>query len=158
MRAILALGLTSVFVATTCAQVVLGNDKGKVRATNALAPISLSESPLQWSRRDFQDDTNNESFGFWPAYTIQVSGLLFDALGNQVGAGDDTGSVTITTVDSLVNNFGWPASFTVPRYLFRQGGAYTNENGSNERYSTCVTDPCGLSTNWTTATRTAGMW
>jgi hypothetical protein len=57
--------------------------------------------------------------------------LLFDALGNQVGAGDDTGSVTITTVDSLVNNFGWPASFTVPRYLFRQGGAYTNENGSN---------------------------
>jgi hypothetical protein len=129
MRAILALGLTSVFVATTCAQVVLGNDKGKVRATNALAPISLSESPLQWSRRDFQDVTNNESFGFWPAYTIQVSGLLFDALGNQVGAGDDTGSVTITTVDSLVNTFGWPASFTVPRYLFRQGGAYTNENG-----------------------------
>jgi hypothetical protein len=132
MRTILALGLTSVFVATTCAQVVLGNDKGKVRATNALAPISLSESPLQWSRRDFQDATNNESFGFWPAYTIQVSGLLFDALGNQVGAGDDTGSVTITTVDSLVNNFGWPASFTVPRYLFRQGGAYTNENGTNE--------------------------
>jgi hypothetical protein len=129
MRTILALGLTSVFVATTCAQVVLGNDKGKVRATNALAPISLSESPLQWSRRDFQDATNNESFGFWPAYTIQVSGLLFDALDNQVGTGDDTGSVTITTVDSLVNNFGWPASFTVPRYLFRQGGAYTNENG-----------------------------
>jgi hypothetical protein len=132
MRTILALGLTSVFVATTCAQVVLGNDKGKVRATNALAPISLSESPLQWSRRDFQDATNNESFGFWPAYTIQVSGLLSDALGNQVGAGDDTGSVTITTVDSLVNTFGWPASFTVPRYLFRQGGAYTNENGTNE--------------------------
>jgi hypothetical protein len=132
MRAILALGLTSVFVATTCAQVVLGNDKGKVRATNALAQISLSESPLEWSRRDFQDGTNDESFGFWPAYTVQVSGLLFDALGNQVGAGDDTGSVTITTVDSLVNNFGWPASFTVPRYLFRQGGAYTNENGSKE--------------------------
>jgi hypothetical protein len=37
--------------------------------------------------------------------------------------------VTITTVDSLVNNFGWPTSFTVPQYLFRQGGAYTNENG-----------------------------
>jgi hypothetical protein len=129
MRTILALGLTSVFVATTCAQVVLGNDKGKVRATNALAQISLSENPLEWSRRDFQDGTNLEIFGFWPAYTIQVSGLLFDALGNQVGAGDDTGSVTITTVDSLVNNFGWPASFTVPRYLFRQGGAYTNENG-----------------------------
>jgi hypothetical protein len=129
MRTILALGLTSVFVATTCAQVVLGNDKGKVRATNALADISIQEQPLQWSRRDFQDGTNLEIFGFWPAYTIQVSGLLFDALGNQVGAGDDTGSVTITTVDSLVNNFGWPTSFTVPRYLFRQGGAYTNENG-----------------------------
>jgi hypothetical protein len=129
MRAILALGLTSVFVATTCAQVVLGNDKGKVRATNALADISIQEQPLQWSRRDFQDGTNLESFGFWPAYTVQISGSLLDALGNQVGAGDDTGSVTITTVDSLVNNFGWPASFTVPRYLFRQGGAYTNENG-----------------------------
>jgi hypothetical protein len=129
MRTILALGLTSVFVATTCAQVVLGNDKGKVRATNALAQISLSENPLEWSRRDFQDGTNNESFGFWPAYTVQISGSLLDALGNQVGAGDDTGSVTITTVDSLVNNFGWPTSFTVPRYLFRQGGAYTNENG-----------------------------
>jgi hypothetical protein len=129
MRTILALGLTSVFVATTCAQVVLGDNRGKVRATNALADISIQEQPLQWSRRDFQDGTNLEIFGFWPAYTIQVSGLLFDALGNQVGAGDDTGFVTITTVDSLVNNFGWPASFTVPRYLFRQGGAYTNENG-----------------------------
>jgi len=129
MRTIMALGLTSVLVATTCAQVVLGDNKGKVRAVNALAQISLSENPLEWSRRDFQDGTNLEIFGFWPAYTIQVSGLLFDALGNQVGAGDDTGFVTITTVDSLVNNFGWPASFTVPRYLFRQGGAYTNENG-----------------------------
>ena len=129
MRTILALGLTSVLVVTTYAQVVLGNDKGKVRATNALADISIQEQPLQWSRRDFQDGTNLEIFGFWPAYTIQVSGLLFDALGNRVGAGDDTGFVTITTVDSLVNNFGWPASFTVPRYLFRQGGAYTNENG-----------------------------
>jgi hypothetical protein len=129
MRTILALGLTSVLVVTTYAQVVLGDNRGKVRAVNALAPISLSESPLQWSRRDFQDGTNLEIFGFWPAYTIQVSGSLIDALGNQVGAGDDTGFVTITTVDSLVNNFGWPASFTVPRYLFRQGGAYTNENG-----------------------------
>ena len=132
MRTIMALGLASVLVATTCAQVVLGNDKGKVRATNALAQISLSENPLEWSRRDFQDGTNLETFGFWPAYTIQVSGLLFDALGNQVGAGDDTGSVTITTVDSLVNNFGWPASFTVPRYLFRQGGAYTNRSNNGD--------------------------
>jgi hypothetical protein len=128
----MALGLASVLVATTCAQVVLGNDKGKVRAVNALAQISLSENPLEWSRRDFQDGTNLEIFGFWPAYTIQVSGLLFDALGNQVGAGDDTGFVTITTVDSLVNNFGWPASFTVPRYLFRQGGAYTNRSNNGD--------------------------
>jgi len=132
MRTIMALGLASVLVATTCAQVVLGNDKGKVRATNALAQISLSENPLEWSRRDFQDGTNLETFGFWPAYTIQVSGLLFDALGNQVGAGDDTGFVTITTVDSLVNNFGWPTSFTVPRYLFRQGGAYTNRSNNGD--------------------------
>jgi len=129
MRTILALGLTSVLVATTCAQVVLGNDKGKVRAVNALAPISLSESPLQWSRRDFQDRTNNESFGFWPAYTIQVDRQLFDFNSENVGFGGATTSVTITTVDSLVNNFGWPTSFTVPQYLFRQGGAYTNENG-----------------------------
>jgi hypothetical protein len=132
MRTIMALGLASVLVATTCAQVVLGNDKGKVRAVNALAEISASEQPLQWSRRDFQDGTNLETFGFWPAYTIQVRGLLFDALGNQVGAGDDTGFVTITTVDSLVNNFGWPASFTVPRYLFRQGGAYTNRSNNGD--------------------------
>ena len=129
MRTILALGLTSVLVATTCAQVVLGDNKGKVRAVNALAPISLSESPLQWSRRDFQDNTNIETFGFWPAYTIQVDGLQFDALDNQVGLGGAIAPVTITTVDSLVNNFGWPTSFTVPQYLFRQGGAYTNENG-----------------------------
>jgi hypothetical protein len=132
MRTIMALGLASVLVATTCAQVVLGDNKGKVRAVNALAQISLSENPLEWSRRDFQDGTNLETFGFWPAYTIQVSGLLFDALGNQVGAGDDTGFVTITTVDSLVNNFGWPASFTVPRYLFRQGGAYTNRSNNGD--------------------------
>ena len=132
MRTILALGLTSVLVVTTYAQVVLGDNRGKVRAVNALAPISLPESPLQWSRRDFQDGTNLETFGFWPAYTIQVSGLLYDALNNQVGAGDDTGFVTITTVASLVNNFGWPASFEVPQYLFRQGGAYTNRNNSGD--------------------------
>jgi len=47
-----------------------------------------------------------------------------------MGSGNDAGAVTITTVESLVNNFGWPTSFTVPRYLFRQGGAYTNENGA----------------------------
>jgi len=129
MRTILALGLTSVLVATTCAQVVLGDNKGKVRAVNALAPISLSESPLQWSRRDFQDGANNQSFGFWPAYTIQGDGTLFDFNGENVGLGDAPTPVTITTVDSLVNNFGWPTSFTVPQYLFRQGGAYTNENG-----------------------------
>jgi len=130
MRTILALGLTSVLVATTYAQVVLGDNKGKVRATNALATISGNEQPLQWSRRDFPDGTNNESFGFWPAYTIQVDGLQFDALGNQVGLGGATTPVTITTVDSLKSApYNWPASFTVPQYLFRQGGAYTNENG-----------------------------
>jgi len=132
MRTIVALGLTSVLVATTCAQVVLGDNKGKVRATNALATISGNEQPLQWSRRDFPDGTNNESFGFWPAYTIQVDGLQFDALGNQVGLGGATTPVTITTVDSLVNNFGWPTSFIVPQYLFRQGGAYTNRSNSGD--------------------------
>jgi hypothetical protein len=41
MRTILALGLASVLVATTYAQVVLGDNKGKVRAVNALADIAL---------------------------------------------------------------------------------------------------------------------
>jgi len=132
MRTILALGLTSVLVATTCAQVVLGNDKGKVRAVNALALIETREQPLQWSRRNFQDDTNIQIYGFYPAYTIQVAGTLFDFNGENVGLGGATTPVTITTVDSLVNNFGWPTSFTVPQYLFRQGGVYTNENGTNE--------------------------
>ena len=129
MRTILALGLASVFVATTCAQVVLGDNRGGIRAVNALAPIETSEQPLQWSRRNFQDGTNNQIFGFYPAYTIQVSQQLYDFFGNDVGFGGTTTPVTITTVDSLVNNFGWPANFEVPRYLFRQGGAYTNENG-----------------------------
>ena len=132
MRTIMALGLTSVLVATTCAQVVLGDNKGKVRAVNALADIGVGELALQWSRRDFQDARNLVAFGFWPAYTVQVSGLLFDALGNQVGSGDDTGSVTITTVESLRNSFGWPTTFTVPQYLFRQGGAYTNRNNRGD--------------------------
>ena len=132
MRTIMALGLTSVLVATTCAQVVLGNDKGKVRAVNALAPIGTIEQPLQWSRRNFRDATNNSIFGFYPAYTIEVNGDLSDALGNPVGTGDGAGLVTITTVDSLVNGFGWPASFTVPEYLFRQGGAYTNRSNNGD--------------------------
>jgi hypothetical protein len=129
MRTIMALGLTSVLVATTCAQVVLGDNRGKVRAVNALAGLEASEQPLQWSRRNFQDGANTEIFGFYPAYTIQVAGTLFDFNGENVGFGGATTPVTITTVDSLVNNFGWPTSFTVPQYLFRQGGAYTNENG-----------------------------
>ncbi len=129
-RPVIALGLLSVLVATTYAQVVLGDNKGKVRKTNALAGISLAEQPLEWSRRDFQDATNNETFGFWPAYTIQVVGDLFDFDGNLVGAGASTDAVTITTVDSLTAApFNWPQTFTVPRSLFRQGGAYTNENG-----------------------------
>ncbi len=129
VRTTIALGLASVLVATTCAQVVLGDNKGKVRKTNALADVSTAEQPLQWSRRDFQDSTNLEVFGFYPAYTIQVDAALFDADGNNVGVGGDATPVPITTVDSLVNNLGWPSSFTVPRFLFRQGGAYTNENG-----------------------------
>jgi hypothetical protein len=130
MRTIMALGLTSVLVATTCAQVVLGNDRGKVRAVNALAPIETSEQPLQWSRRNFQDGANNQIFGFYPAYTIQVAGTLFDFYGEDVGFGGATTPVTITTVDSLRSApFNWPTNFTVPQYLFRQGGAYTNENG-----------------------------
>jgi hypothetical protein len=62
--------------------------------------------------------------------------VLFDFFGEQYGLRRDaTTNVTITTVDSLVNNFGWPTSFTVPQYLFRQGGAYTNENGyQRKRY------------------------
>jgi hypothetical protein len=47
-----------------------------------------------------------------------------------VGRGGATTSITITTVDSLRSApFNWPTTFTVPQYLFRQGGAYTNENG-----------------------------
>jgi len=132
MRTIVALGLTSVLVATTCAQVVLGDNKGKVRAVNALAPIETSEQPLQWSRRNFQDGANNQIFGFYPAYTIQVAGTLFDFNGEDVGLGGATTPVVITTVDSLVNNFGWPTSFTVPQYLFRQGGAYTNRSNNGD--------------------------
>jgi hypothetical protein len=132
MRTILALGLTSVLVATTCAQVVLGNGNGGVRAVNALAAAEQPEQPLEWSRRNFTDNTNSGIFGFWPAYTIRSNDVLFDFFGNNMGFGGATTNVTITTVDSLVNNFGWPTSFTVPQYLFRQGGAYTNENGTDE--------------------------
>ena len=132
MRTILALGLTSVLVVTTYAQVVLGDNRGKVRAVNALAGLEASEQPLQWSRRNFQDGANTEIFGFYPAYTIQVAGTLFDFNGENVGLGGAPTPVTITTVDSLVNNFGWPTSFTVPQYLFRQGGAYTNRNNSGD--------------------------
>ena len=133
MRTIMALGLTSVLVATTCAQVVLGDNKGKVRATNALATISGNEQPLQWSRRDFPDGANNQIFGFYPAYTIQVDRQLFDFNREDVGFGGATTPVTITTVDSLQSApYNWPASFTVPQYLFRQGGAYTNRSNNGD--------------------------
>jgi hypothetical protein len=128
MRTILALGLASVFVATTSAQqVVLGDNKGKVRAVNALADVETTELPLQWSRRDFSDRTNSQIFGFYPGYTVVVTDEL-DFGGNFINS-TGTDDVTITTVDALVNDFGWPTTFTVPQYLFRQGGAYTNENG-----------------------------
>jgi hypothetical protein len=132
MRTIMALGLASVLVATTCAQVVLGDNKGKVRAVNALAGLEASEQPLQWSRRNFSDGANNQIFGFYPAYTIRSDDELFDFFGNNMGFGGATTPVTITTVDSLVNDFGWPASFTVPQYLFRQGGAYTNRSNNGD--------------------------
>jgi hypothetical protein len=128
MRTILALGLASVFVATTSAQqVVLGDNKGKVRAVNALADVETIELPLQWSRRDFSDRTNSQIFGFYPGYTVVVTDE-FDFGGNFINS-TGTDDVTITTVAALVNDFGWPTTFTVPQYLFRQGGAYTNENG-----------------------------
>jgi hypothetical protein len=128
MRTILALGLASVFVATTSAQqVVLGDNKGKVRAVNALADVETTELPLQWSRRDFSDRTNSQIFGFYPGYTVVVTDE-FDFGGNFINS-TGTDDVTITTVAALVNDFGWPTTFTVPQYLFRQGGAYTNENG-----------------------------
>ena len=130
MRTILALGLTRVLVVTTYAQVVLGNGNGGVRAVNALAGLEASEQPLQWSRRNFQDGANNQIFGFYPAYTIQVDRQLFDFFDENVGRGGATTPITITTVDSLRSApFNWPTNFTVPQYLFRQGGAYTNENG-----------------------------
>jgi len=133
MRTILALGLTSVLVATTCAQVVLGNGNGGIRAVNALAGAGQSEQPLQWSRRDFTDNTNSEIFGFFPAYTIRSDDVLFDFFGNNMGFGGATTPVTITTVDSLRSApYNWPASFTVPQYLFRQGGAYTNRSNNGD--------------------------
>ncbi|MDW8107638.1 MAG: dockerin type I domain-containing protein [Armatimonadota bacterium] len=133
VRYAIALGLVSAIVATTSAQVVLGDNKGKVRAVNALAADGQAEQPLDWSRRNFQDGTNLEAFGFYPGYTIQVNAVLFDVFGNNVGPGDDTATVTITTVDSLrAAPFNWPGTFTVPRSLFRQGGVYTNENGTDE--------------------------
>ncbi len=118
-------------VASSSAQVVLGNGKGKVRAVNALAPVSQNEPELHWSRRDFQDARNNESFGFWPAYTIQVNQNLFDWSGEPVGFSPDTELIPITTVPSLVSA-GWPAQFNIPRYLFRQGGVYTNRSSNGD--------------------------
>lgn len=127
MRYGLVLAATAVLLTTGSAQQVLGNNKGKVRSVNALAAIGTSGNALEWSRSDFGDGTNTEIFGFWPNYT----------LANIANTSDDTfgfgffdapfGTVTITTVQSLVNA-GWPATFTVPRYLFRQGGAHTNNN------------------------------
>ncbi len=122
VRTGLMLTAVAILLAISPAQQVLGNNRGKVRAANALAAVSMAENPLEWSRRDFQDATSLEVFGFWPAYTIQTN--LFDI---EFGQGDDTGDVTITSVDSLVNA-GWPSTFTIPRYLFRQGGAYTNNS------------------------------
>ena len=112
---------------------VLGNGNGGVRAVNALADAGQPEQPLQWSRRDFTDNTNSGIFGFFPAYTIRSDDVLFDFFGNNMGFGGATTPETITTVDSLRSApYNWPASFTVPQYLFRQGGAYTNRNNRGD--------------------------
>ena len=131
MKSGFAIAVAGLLMTTTYAQVVLGNGVGKVRAVNALAALSTTEQDLQWSRRDFQDARNNESFGFWPAYTIQVNQNLFDWSNEPVGFSPDTGPVTITTVPNLTSA-GWPTSFTVPRYLFRQGGVATNRNTAGD--------------------------
>lgn len=110
-------------------QIVLGGGKGNVRSVNALAAEGQPENPLEWSRRDFQDATNSEVFGFYPAYTLSNISDGADGFGVFV---DPYGDVTITTVDSLVNERGWPASFVVPRYLFRQGGARTNRSNAGD--------------------------
>jgi hypothetical protein len=140
---------TAVLVTTGVAQQVLGNNKGKVRAVNALADISAAEQPLQWSRRDFQDATNTEIFGFWPAYTIQRP--LFDPL--VFGTGDDTGAVTITTVDSLVTLAGQQAS---PFRALSFGRAAPTRTTVQTATTTRLA-PSGLSTSWTTAIQVAGM-
>ncbi len=127
MKSGLWIAVAGLMLSTASAQVVLGDGVGGVRAVNSLAPTSGSEAELQWSRRDFQDGTNSESFGFWPAYTIQVGQTLFDWNGENVGFSPLATPVTITTVDSLVNA-GWPSNFTIPQYLFRQGGARTNRS------------------------------
>jgi hypothetical protein len=53
---------TAVLVTTGVAQQVLGNNKGKVRAVNALAAISAAEQPLQWSRRNFHGQSHSAGF------------------------------------------------------------------------------------------------
>ncbi len=134
MKSGLWIAVAGLTLSTSFAQVVLGDGKGGVRAVNALAPINAPENPLEWSRRGFTDSTNQEIFGFWPAYTIQVGQQLFDWAGEDVGLSPTTAPVVITTVESLRNRseLPWPDSFTIPQYLFRQGGAYTNRNDAGD--------------------------
>lgn len=107
--------------------VVLGGGKGKVRATNALATIGAGENPLEWSRRDFNDGSTAEIFGFWPTYSLSnetddpVFGLLI---------GPNT-TVSMPVAASL-QGLGWPASISVPRYLYRQAGGVTNRRLSGD--------------------------
>jgi hypothetical protein len=107
--------------------VVLGNGKGKVRSTNALAAIGAAENPLEWSRRDFNDAGTAETYGYWPAYSLSnetddpVFGLLIGP------------NVTVNMpVAASLQGIGWPASIHVPRYLYRQAGGVTNRRLSGD--------------------------
>lgn len=124
-----ALALTVSASAWCDGTTVLGGGAGKVRATNSLAAIGSGENALEWSRRDFQDGQNFEVYGFWPNYTISnasVDAVFGDFFTPNLPA-------TVISVDSLVSA-GWPATFTVPQFLFRQGGSYTN-NSLNGNHS-----------------------
>jgi len=107
--------------------VVLGGGKGKVRSTNALATIGVSENPLEWSRRDFNDGSTAETFGFWPAYSLsnEVDDPVFGLF-----LGPNT-TVNVP-VASALQGMGWPASVNLPRYLYRQAGGVTNRRLSGD--------------------------
>lgn len=107
--------------------VVLGGGKGKVRATNALATIGATENPLEWSRRDFNDSSTAEIYGFWPTYTL--SNEVDDPVFGLLISPNTTVSVPVA---ASLQGMGWPASINVPRYLYRQAGGLTNRRLSGD--------------------------